>query len=93
MTMSHTYKKRLEFFISQRVSAYFHTLAKNNTLYRKNKEITRSIPKHITLHMKHLLHCTQYTVEQRAKRLYAAFQKLVIKHNKANCADLSVTVL
>lgn len=29
-----------------------------------------------------------YTVEQRAKRLSAAFQKLVIKHNKAQSADL-----
>lgn len=52
ISMPHTYKKRQEFFVSQRVS----------------------------------VHC-------RTKRLYAAFQKLVIKHSKANCAEVSVTAL
>jgi len=43
--------------------------------------------------MKHLMHCTQYSVEQKAKRIYAAFYKLEIKHNKASCAELSVIAL
>jgi len=57
------------------------------------REIIRGIPKHIILHMKHLMHCTQYSVEQKAKRIYAAFYKLEIKHNKASCAELSVIAL
>lgn len=57
ISMPHTYRKRRKFFICRGLAVYCQTLTKNNILYRKNREVTRSIPKHIALRKKHLLHC------------------------------------